>query len=71
MKREGKWLSAEDHCCLPSPRLYLTRVAGLVFNFSRTIVPDKILALARDGRHARRHRAPKLSARESKCSSTT
>jgi hypothetical protein len=40
MKLANKWLRPEDHCCLPSPKQHLTRVAGLVFNFSRTTIPS-------------------------------
>jgi hypothetical protein len=40
MKGANKWLRPEDHCCLPSPKLHLTRVAGLVFNFSTTAIPQ-------------------------------
>jgi len=48
MRRSNKWLHAEDRCSLPSPRLYPTRVAGLVFNFSRTIVEEGLPDPAKD-----------------------
>jgi hypothetical protein len=72
MKRAGTWLPAHDHCCLPSPRLYPTRVAGLVFNFSSTAIPSIFLTsaeahiAARDPhRHPRRHRPTSVGLRES------
>jgi hypothetical protein len=72
MKRAGTWLPAQDHCCLPSPRLYPTRVAGLVFNFSTTAIPsifstfEEVHTAARDPhRHPRRHRPASVSLRES------
>jgi hypothetical protein len=58
MKRSNKWLRAEDRCSLPSPRLYPTRVAGLVFNFSRTIVAEDLPAPAQDAPHPTPRRRP-------------
>jgi hypothetical protein len=65
MRRVGKWLPTEEHCCLPSPRLYPIRVAGLVFNFSRTVMPEESpLPTWESHRHTRRHRPASVGVRE-------
>ncbi len=57
MKRTSRWLPDEDRCCLPSPRLYPNQVAGIVFNFSQTVIPEELVRATRElPRSPRRHR---------------
>ncbi|HEX4650948.1 MAG TPA: hypothetical protein VH250_05530 [Granulicella sp.] len=68
MKRSNRWLRPEDRCSLPSPRLYPTRVAGLVFNFSETAVPDDCFVPSMSTTHPIRRRRPtSASAQGSLC----
>jgi hypothetical protein len=61
MKRADKWLRPEDRCSLPSPRLYPTRVAGLIFNFSETAVPEDRPAPPVSTTHPMRRRRPTIA----------
>jgi hypothetical protein len=62
MKRSNKFLRPEDRCSLPSPRLYPTRVAGMIFNFSRTTMPEDPAISTKDPSHPIRRRRPTSAA---------